>query len=152
MTASLTVCTRLRDGDGEAESVRAEQVGGRERQGGGDSGWGGVEEGATQRKERDGDRIKGGRTEVGRGAVPAAQRALRNNGAPFWALPRSPERVCAFPSATQHMGGRSRSTPRLLDSQVLSPGSALSSHWGVRAGRVGECACVSLWERLLLQA
>lgn len=105
MTASLTVCTRLRDGDGEAESVRAEQVGGRERQGGGDSGWGGVEEGATQRKERDGDRIKGGRTEVGRGAVPAAQRALRNNGAPFWALPRSPERVCAFPSATQHMGG-----------------------------------------------
>ena len=57
-----------------------------------------------------------------------------------------------FPFSHTARGGTSGRTLRLLDSRVLSPGSALSSRWGVRAGRVGECACVSLWERLRLQA
>ena len=98
---------------------------------------------------------------MGRGAVVAARRALHNDGAllseagfstAFLGSAQKPREGPRFPFSHTALGGSSHSTPRLLDSRVLSPGSALSSRWGVCAGRVGECACVSLWECLRLQA
>ena len=126
MTASLTVClcTQLRDGDREAESVRAEQAGRRERQDGGDSsrmGGGGGKERLRGKREMETEtepKVGGQRW----GEEPWLQpeepctttgRSCRRQGfpLPFWALPRSPERGHAFPSATQHSGAAATAHP-----------------------------------------
>lgn len=155
MTASLTVCvcTRLRDGEGRLRVRASRGRGEKDRMGETHTECGG-REGETQgtrEMETETDPKAGGQ---GWGEEPCTDGALLSEAGFSTAVlgsAQKPREGLRFPFSHTARGGKSGSRLRLLDSRALSPGSASSSRWGVRAGCVGECACVFLWERLRVQ-